>query len=100
MPYFILTYDHQAKQVSWVEYDESDQREALDELLRREIAAEPHEEVVFFGSNSIESLKRTHSRYFYTLDEMADMAEARFRESMQEIGQRIQKLREPLPAAD
>ena len=97
MAYIILTYDHQAKQVSHVSFD--DQKEALADLRIREAQAAPHEEVVLFASDSLESLKRTHSRYFYTLEEMEDLTLSWYRDSLKDLGARIEALRAP-PVAD
>ena len=98
MTYIILTYDHDAKQVSHVSFD--DQQEALADLRIREAAAAPHEEVVLFASDSLDTLKRTHSRYFYSLEEMEDMTISWYRESLQDLRSRVQALGAPLSAAD
>ena len=98
MTYFILTYDHNAKQVSHVSFEH--QKEALADLRIREAVAAPHEEVVLFSSESLDTLKRTHSRYFYTLEEMEDMTISWYRESLQELGGRIEALGARAPVAD
>lgn len=97
MAYIILTYDHKARSVSHVSFD--DQREALEDLRIRETEAAPHEEVVLFASDSLETLKRTHSRYFYTLEEMEDMTISWYRESSKDLGSRLEALKAP-PVAD
>ncbi len=98
MSYIILTYDHNAKCVTHVSFE--DQREALADLRIREAAAAPHEEVVLFSSDSLETLKRTHSRYFYTLEEMEELTISWYRDSLKDLGTRIEALRDPLPVAD
>ena len=97
MAYIILTYDHNAQQVSHISFD--DQKEALADLRIREAAAAPHEEVVLFASDSLESLKRTHSRYFYTLEEMEEITVSWYRESLNDLRARIEALQAPLPTA-
>lgn len=98
MAYIILTYDHNAKEVAHVSFD--DQKEALADLRIREAAAAPHEEVVLFASDSLETLKRTHSRYFYSLEEMEDMTISWYRESGQDLQSRISSLGAPLLTTD
>lgn len=71
MKYFLLTYDPITDHVEVEPFE--DDESAFAELKRATLAKNPTDEVVLFYTDSIETLKRTHSRYFYTMREMIDM---------------------------
>lgn len=77
MKFFLMVYDRKAGMVrDLVEYV-ADQRElALRDRFAREEAEREHDEieVVLLGADSLETLKRTHSRYFKTLEEFSRSA--------------------------
>ena len=52
---------------------ELDEQEAAFAALREwEAGKEDEEEVVLFGANSLDVLRRTHSRYFYTPEQIME----------------------------
>ncbi len=60
--YFLIEYNHDTREVLWTEF--AVEAEAFALLGIRERGKSPREEVVLFMAESIEMLKRTHSRYF------------------------------------
>ena len=69
MKFLLLTYDPQATDgPDVVSFD--DEASAFAELKRATHAKKPQEEVVLFHADSIETLKQTHSRYFYSATEI------------------------------
>ena len=65
MKFLLLTYDPQGTDgPDVVPFD--DEASAFAELKRATHAKQPREEVVLFHTDSIETLKQTHSRYFYS----------------------------------
>ena len=69
MKFFLLTYDpHAAGGPDIVGFDDEDS--AFAELKRATLAMAPQQEVVLFRAPSIETLKETHSRYFYSAGEI------------------------------
>lgn len=70
MKYFVLTYDRTTDQVAVMPFD--DDASAFAELKRATLAKRPTDEVVLFYADSEDTLKRTHSRYFFTEREMID----------------------------
>jgi hypothetical protein len=73
MKYFLLVYDRRTQRLlEQREYSEQDAERAATDRLDREIkfSSEPEVEVVVLGSDSIETVKRTHARYFRTFSEL------------------------------
>ena len=70
MTYFLLTYDRAADQVEVAPF--TDLKSAAAELERATLAKRPTDEVVLFYADSIDTLRRTHSRYFFTEREMIE----------------------------
>ena len=98
MVYVILTYDHRHRGVSTQTYDAHDA--ALAELCVRERAAEPHEEVVLFSSDSVDTLRRTHARYFHTIEEIAEAGADRLSVAEAKSSSEIEALRSRFLDAD
>ena len=75
MKFLLLTYDPQGTDgPDIVPFD--DEASAFAELKRATHVKQPREEVVLFHADSIETLKQTHSRYFYSASEIvAQMCE-------------------------
>lgn len=72
MSYFLIVYDRgSGRQISLEPFDSRD--EAIRARFEREIAERSHSgiEVVVLGASSLDSLKRTHSRYFKSLGQLA-----------------------------
>jgi hypothetical protein len=72
MSYFLIVYDRPSgKQLDLKEF--SSREEATHERFEREIAELGHSgvEVVVLGASSLEKLKKTHSRYFKSLEQLA-----------------------------
>jgi hypothetical protein len=72
--YFLLTYDRRRRKI----LDRLDFAfEARDEALARradlvrEHREDPDLEIVLLGANTFDDLKKTHSRYFKTVDQLA-----------------------------
>ena len=72
MTYILLTYNRTADRVAVEPFTELESAAA--ELERATLAKRPTDEVVLFYTDSIETLRRTHSRYFFTEREMVDAA--------------------------
>jgi hypothetical protein len=70
---FLITYDIARKQAHVDEFGEDTER-ALDaySAAERRHRGDEHIEVVLLGSDSLETLKRTHGRYFGLGDDHAD----------------------------
>ena len=75
MPYFLLHYDNDEDRATVREF--VDRAEAYKSLREGTIAKEPEDELVLFITDSEETLRRTHPRYFYTEIEMAEQAAER-----------------------
>jgi hypothetical protein len=75
MAYFLLYYDNDEDHATVSRFDERD--EAYAELKRGTISKPPEDELVLFITDSEETLRRTHPRYFYTEIEMAEQAAER-----------------------
>ena len=74
---FLLVYDRrQAKIVQQREYPEGQRERALDDArsLQLQSIFDSSIEVVILGGNSYEDLKKTHSRYFMTAEEIISAA--------------------------
>jgi hypothetical protein len=74
MKYFLLVYDRRrSKILSHVEFSIEQRDRALAEraeLVRRH-RENPDLEIVLLGANSFDDLKKTHARYFKTIDQLA-----------------------------
>lgn len=75
MPYFLLYYDNNEDQATVRRFTDRD--EAYAELTSGTIRKPPEDELVLFITDSEETLRRTHPRYFYTEIEMAEQAAER-----------------------
>ena len=93
MAYVILTYNHRDGRVSTWTHDAHDA--ALTELRVRERAAQPHEEIVLFCSDSVDTLRRTHARYFHTIEEIAGAGANRLSAAEATSSSQIEALRTP-----
>lgn len=72
MSYFLIVYDRASgKQLTLKQF--ASREEATRERFEREMSerGDAGVEVVVLGASSIESLKKTHSRYFKSLGELA-----------------------------
>lgn len=75
MPYFLLCYDNDEDLATVRRFDE--RNEAYAELTSGTISKPPEDELVLFITDSEETLRRTHPRYFYSEIEMAQQAAER-----------------------
>ncbi|HME70271.1 MAG TPA: hypothetical protein VKM54_10445 [Myxococcota bacterium] len=74
MKLFLIVYDRKTGTLRELVTYRAEQREvALRERFAREEAERGHEEieVVLLGADSLDALKKTHSRYFKTLEEFS-----------------------------
>jgi hypothetical protein len=76
MSYFLVVYDRRSGALDVTEYGEHDHERAMRDRLSRELAerGRPELEVVVLGAPSLDALKRTHSRYFSSVGELAQRA--------------------------
>lgn len=75
MPYFLLYYDNDEDRATVRQFDDRD--EAYAALTEGTIDKPSEDELVLFITDSEETLRRTHPRYFYTEIEMAEQAAER-----------------------
>ena len=75
MPYFLLYYDNDEDRATVQRFDE--RAAAYEALKEGTIGKPPEDELVLFITDSEETLRRTHPRYFYTEIEMAEQAAKR-----------------------
>ncbi|MCY4619487.1 MAG: hypothetical protein OXD50_13225 [Chloroflexi bacterium] len=88
MKWILLRCNHQnGGGVSLREFEESQQTEAFEALNEAERDKPEAEEVVLFLTESEEMLRRTHSRYFYSAPEIAEMLRENLDHTMAEIRQ-------------
>ncbi len=88
MKWILLRCHHQnGGGVSLREFEESQQSEAFEALNEAEHDKPDAEEVVLFLTESEEMLRRTHSRYFYSAPEIAEMLRKNLDHTMAEIRQ-------------
>jgi len=74
MKHWLLVYDKVTRTLTRLQ-EFSDGQAALDERFRVERRLNPvRMEVVVLGAESIEALKRTHGRYFYSVSALAKRA--------------------------
>lgn len=86
MKWILLRCDHQnGGGVTLREFDESEQGEAFQALNEAESDKPDSDEVVLFLTESEEMLRRTHSRYFYSAPEIAEMLRENLDQTMAEI---------------
>lgn len=65
-------HDTQPPRVTSREFELDEQEAAFAALREWEAGKEDEEEVVLFGANSLDVLRRTHSRYFYTPEQIME----------------------------
>ena len=70
MNYFLLTYEPDVDRATVTRYEV--ETEAFAALERETLDKRATDEVVLFVAESEETLRRTHSRYFYDAAEMVD----------------------------
>jgi hypothetical protein len=68
MKSFLIIYNRLSGKVDVQEF--AVPSEAIQARMAYEIHCKPDEEVVVLRSNSLDSVKRTHSRYFHTVPEL------------------------------
>lgn len=66
MPGFLIEYNRRTREWHAEEYDgPNGHRDALEERLRRELVrTDPEIEIASLNGDSLETIKKTHSRYF------------------------------------
>jgi hypothetical protein len=76
MNLFLIIYNRATGEVEVREYSAEDRARALNDRFARELVERksPFVEVVLLGADSLEDLKRTHSRYFRNPAEIAEAA--------------------------
>lgn len=73
MFHYTLVYDRPSGEILYLErFDDS--HAALEERHERERVRTSDQEVVVLGAESFSQLIRTHSRYFFTVQELAERA--------------------------
>ena len=84
MKWILLKADHRFEppQVSTQEFAHEDHKVALAALREMEIGKPDYEEVVLFGAESVEALHESHSRYFYTAEEILENLRKRLYERL------------------
>ena len=75
MAYFLLYSDNDEDRATVQRFDARD--EAYDALTEGTVVKPPEDELVLFITDSEETLRRTHPRYFYSEIEMARQAAER-----------------------
>jgi hypothetical protein len=73
MRYFVIVYDRrQGRRLVTREFNESERDAALAERLHEMVSRREQKdvEVVLFGANSLDDLRKTHSRYFQSAEEI------------------------------
>jgi len=70
MKWILLKADHRTEppQVETWQWNEDERDAAMAELRQQEFNKAEHEEVVLFGADSVDVLRQTHSRYFFSAD--------------------------------
>jgi len=74
MKLFLIVYDRQIGRIlSLREYGPDERAKALQDRSTRELAEKDHKEieVVVLGADSLDALKKTHRRYFETVEQIA-----------------------------
>ncbi|HEV8537272.1 MAG TPA: hypothetical protein VGR87_16330 [Candidatus Limnocylindria bacterium] len=74
MRYFLLVYDRRRHRITThleFPFERRDDALAQRAALVREHREDPDLEIVLLGANTFDDLKKTHSRYFKTVDQLA-----------------------------
>ncbi len=76
MPQFLIVYNQTTGALEVKEYGDNERDAALARRfeLEREHRLEPHIEVVLLSARSEDILRRTHGRYFKTVQELVESA--------------------------
>lgn len=76
MPQFLIVYNQTTGAIVLKEYADDERETALARRfeLEREHRLEPHIEVVLLSARSEDILRRTHGRYFKTVQELVESA--------------------------
>ena len=76
VPQFLVVYNQTTGDVTVDRFDDDAREAALQRRfeLEREHRLEPHIEVVLLGARSEDVLRRTHARYFKTVQELVESA--------------------------
>ena len=86
MKWILLRCDHaNGSGVTLREFEESQQDEAFEALNQAERGKSESDEVVLFLTESEDMLRRTHSRYFYSAPEIAEMLSNNLDQTLTEI---------------
>ncbi len=86
MKWILLRCDHKnGGGVTLRQFDESERGAAFEALNQAEHDKPDSDEVVLFLTESEEMLRRTHSRYFYSAPEIAEMLRENLDDTMAEI---------------
>ena len=86
MKWILLRCDHNnGSGVKLREFDESERDAAFEALNQAERDKPDSDEVVLFLTESEAMLRRTHSRYFYSAPEIAEMLSENLDQTMTEI---------------
>ena len=76
MKIFLLIYDWSSRRlVRKAEYDQTDREAALKARYEAELRASREgldQEIVILEAPSLDTLKRTHGSYFFTIDELGE----------------------------
>lgn len=74
MKWILLTADHRSSppHVATREFGDQETTAAFEAYGSASIEKESHEEVVLFCADSVDSLRQSHPRYFYTRSEMIE----------------------------
>lgn len=81
MNYFLIVYNRRSGQSAVREFGPDEREAALHERFRLEAARDDRDiEVVVVGSPSLEVLRRTHGRYFNSVEKLAGVAAAELRD--------------------
>lgn len=75
MRHYLIVYDRSDGEIVLLQRF-SDPQEALARRFAYERYAKPSEEVVVLSGASLEAVRRTHGRYFYTVRELAQRLQA------------------------
>lgn len=86
MKWILLRCDHaDGGGITLREFDEAEQSKAFDALNEAERNKPEADEVVLFLTESEETLRRTHPRYFYSASEIAEMLSENLDRTIAEI---------------
>lgn len=93
MKWILLKADHRAypPEIEHKEWPKEQEQEALAALRAWELEMLPHEEVVLFGADSLDVLRQTHSRYFFTADQIVANLKKSLDERLAESGALVRR---------